>query len=410
MKQVVVAVCLTISLFLLTSCTGNSEVSSPTGPSGETNTSRTSGSPSGAPTAPAGDTTGQPLVETSQSQNGTGAAPARPAVEPQVRTFLHAVFMMSATNGWALGSGVLSTTDGGRTWVDVTPPGATIRYAPRFTPAYFRDASTGWIAGHSGSDLILWRTTDGGKSWKSTLIEANGPDHDAQLSFPDDHQGWLLLHIVGAAGSEAVMLFGTTDGGATWNRVSQSDPRDAASQIPFGWDKSGITFRADGTGWVSTGNGQPQPILLTTRDGGVTWQTYPVSLSGEGVNSGGVFNTSPPVFFSAADGLLAATSDKQATFFVTHDGGEHWAGRPSVTISTPQAVVWDFINVDRGWVWDGTSMKATIDGGETWTDIQTDPGLKDIQQLDFITEQTGWVLESGQLLKTADGGRTWQQP
>lgn len=64
---------------------------------------------------------------------------------------LSSVRMFNATTGWALGhSAILRTSDGGKKWLEVTPPGGLAFDEPRdIVPAFF-DASNAWVATLTG--------------------------------------------------------------------------------------------------------------------------------------------------------------------------------------------------------------------------------------------------------------------
>ena len=62
---------------------------------------------------------------------------------------------------WAVGlqGTVVRTTDGGNTWVEVSPPASTVYV---YHGLFFRDALRGWVVGSAGRILT---TADGGASW-----------------------------------------------------------------------------------------------------------------------------------------------------------------------------------------------------------------------------------------------------
>ena len=72
----------------------------------------------------------------------------------------------------------------------------------------------------------------------------------------------------------------------------------------------------------------------------------------------------------------------------------------------------DFLDMQHGWVTDGTVLYVTTNGGQSWTKMAPGSSFKNVAQLDFVSSTEGWAI-GGQgkgarfLLKTVDGGKTW---
>jgi photosystem II stability/assembly factor-like uncharacterized protein len=126
----------------------------------------------------------------------------------------------------------------------------------------------------------------------------------------------------------------------------------------------------------------------------------------------------PPTFYSATDGLLPVKFSDLTTgrgiatvIYVTHDGGTTW--RSTMPIFTTLNASY-FIDMQHGWLTDGTNLFVTGDGGQHWAKLTPSANFKHITQIDFVSETTGWALGnqgngSLTLLKTTDGGQTWTQ-
>jgi len=71
-----------------------------------------------------------------------------------------------------------------------------------------------------------------------------------------------------------------------------------------------------------------------------------------------------------------------------------------------------FLDMQHGWLTDGTTLFVTSDGGQHWAKLTASANFKQVTQLDFVSESTGWAINnqgsgSSILLKTMDGGQTW---
>lgn len=157
---------------------------------------------------------------------GLNWAGGRSTSQPTVRVNLlpiTAMHFFSPDAGWVLsGSKLLATRDAGAHWRDVTP-------GPReppieFATARFLDPARGWTGAVGGFHLAgqtirIFRTTDGGTTWKSSQVTVDAP-LDISLDFVDPQHGWLVVATqTGSGFVSAGQLFQTADGGVTWNAL-----------------------------------------------------------------------------------------------------------------------------------------------------------------------------------------------
>ncbi len=283
--------------------------------------------------------------------------------------------LVGATGNRA-GAGVVATTsDGGHTWsarlLD-TPPlyGLSTHGSLAIASVTCRidapaDCQTALIRGVDGgatwtaskdtgldhaeltSSSLAWATynptisyagfassRDGGSTWKRypspcprgfPIFEPTG------ISFPTATDGWLSCDGGGAGGSSAKALYRTTDGGRTWKTLFVQSlgaggvPSGPANDLLLGGDSALIDFLADGTGWISTGDG-----LFVTHDGGLAW-----SLVGFDDGAGGL-QIDAMDFLSSNDGAVLATdltaSANQISLERTTDAGASWVILTSWTV------------------------------------------------------------------------------
>ena len=327
---------------------------------------------------------------------------------------INALWMSDATTGWARTTThlILRTTDGGKSWQDVTPPypaGSTGQFPPAFASL---GGSVAWVAVSEklpdGTMAgVVFRTSDGGHSWQQATLPTSQLGL-SQVQFVNAQDGWVLSSPGGgAAGSEGVNLFRSTDGGHSWSLVAR-----APGALPLQGIKSGMGWISATTGWITGSIAIPNAIYLyRTQDGGVSWQPQALPLSFP------VQATEPPVFFSASQGLLPVIfSTPQGPGFAvyaTHDGGATWSS--STPLSTMNST-WDLLTMQQGWVVgaNGSTLNETSDGGQHWTAITPSANFQHIAQLDFVSAQEGWAISTATpaapvLLKTMDGGQTWVQ-
>jgi photosystem II stability/assembly factor-like uncharacterized protein len=167
--------------------------------------------------------------------------------------------------------GVWHSTDRGRTWQRISP-----------TPVIsvtFGDAMHGWgastdtLAGPNGAPGLL-STTDGGRTWRirpnPCILAATAP---AAVSFTDARRGWVGCSGAGG-GTTPKAIMASADGGVTWTVRSSvdGDPRTSVGTIDFADGLIGLAMLPDGSGiwWGDRGT------TARTIDGGRTWTAIPL--------------------------------------------------------------------------------------------------------------------------------------
>ena len=153
---------------------------------------------------------------------------------------------VSTTTAFAMGefyssaSFVLRTTNGGTTWVDVSPSGAL------HSDVCFLDEQTGWVTG-----ALIYKTTDGGTTWITQHTTGGSAYYLESIDFADANNGWS----VGWFGE----VLRTTNGGETWTKQT----------VPPGYGNVVLEVRAIGanTAWITGMKG----YAAYTTNGGETW-------------------------------------------------------------------------------------------------------------------------------------------
>jgi photosystem II stability/assembly factor-like uncharacterized protein len=115
----------------------------------------------------------------------------------------------TAKTGWVLRhdtTSLLRTRDGGRHWVKQMPG-----LQQRLKAMDFVSAKVGWVVGAAGA---VYLTVDGGANWSYQRVPTDGAL--AAVDFVDTRHGWVST---AADWGQRNSLFRTTDGGATWKLV-----------------------------------------------------------------------------------------------------------------------------------------------------------------------------------------------
>ncbi len=366
-----------------------------------------------APTQAPGITETSAPATLAPPQTETPAPPPPIAGQVVAAPGLVRLFMLGELNGWAIDAAhILRTVDGGETWFDVSLPGVSATgYA---VSAFFLDAQQGWVlVGTTGDGLsgTLFRTGDGGAVWTSNPVPFGG----AALRFLDGSTGWAMADLGAGAGSMAVAIFQTFDGGANWSRTYINDPTipGAGVSLPLGGLKNDLGVLNPSSAWVSGLTYEPgQLYLYRTTDAGANWALQILSLPA-GYATSQLSIERGPLFVNPTDGFLPVRysgDPSQMVICTTTDSGSTWdCSHPPV----PDGLKADFVSASDGFVWTGSSFYVTTDAAASWTMVTPDTVFgEDFAMMDFVSSTTGWVLtmdasSHSSLYRTMDGGASW---
>lgn len=354
----------------------------------------------------------QPLaLETPQ---GTPLPPAIDAPLIESPSILN-IEMLDEVFGWAVTEeDIIRTNDGGATWYDVTPP--DLVDAGYLVFIDILDAERAWVQSPDMNRYpnggMLYRTRDGGLTWETFDTPFSG----GSIHFLDENNGWVMADLGVGAGSMAVSIFKSADGGATWDRVYTNDPNleGAGESLPLGGIKNFILPLDGTTAWVGGVIYAPGAVYLyRSGDGGNTWSNIELVLPEGSAES--ELNVVDIEFISPTDGLLAirkSAETPEILVYRTTDGGNTW-DRLDVDftgygiLETPSSAELIFYAADQFYV--------TNDAGATIRQVTPDiPFGTSIVDMSFVNSQTGWVVFADAngmriLYKTTDSGATWIQ-
>jgi photosystem II stability/assembly factor-like uncharacterized protein len=308
---------------------------------------------------------------------------------------------------------IARTNDGGITWYDVTPPDMTeTGYSVEI---FILDGDHVWVQKPDFDNYpnsgFLSSTSDGGSTWSTSAT----PFSLGDLRFLDQDNGWMLADLGAGAGSNAVAVYQTHDGGKQWDLKYVNDPNhpDAKDSLPLGGLKTGIISLNMQTAWVGGVTYAPGTLYLyRTDDGGSNWSQVTVELPAGTENSELSIDADQMRFVSAKDGFLAVHLSGDSTetaIYVTHDGGNSWTLTPTLI---PNGSWSDFLSPDEAIVYNGAQFYVTRDAGHTWSIIPSDMAFSaSSDSMDFVNMSSGWGInvdtENHSLYRTTDGGATW---
>lgn len=172
---------------------------------------------------------------------------------------------------WAAGGdrGVYKTTDGGRTWkavLTISPDTGVqdIVIDPKrpdtlYASAYQRRRAVGQLIG-GGPESGIYKTTDGGGKW--TKLTKGMPEGDmGKIGLEIDPRNPNRVYALIAAQHDRGGFFRSDDGGASWRKMGEYQGGD-----PGYYHEIFVDPRAPDTIW------SPQTQMYVSRDGGETFE------------------------------------------------------------------------------------------------------------------------------------------
>ncbi|HEY6889887.1 MAG TPA: hypothetical protein VI300_18950 [Solirubrobacter sp.] len=226
---------------------------------------------------------------------------------------------VDARTAWVGGSAgeVLRTTDGGRSWQKLSPPGSD--------GLLFRDveaqsalrASVLSIGGGEASKIFT--TADGGRSWRTAFVnEDPNAFYDCMAFYAGGKRGLALSDPVDGK----FRIAATDDWGRSWHVLPNTGIPPAATG-EFAFAASGTCLVTSGRdAWFATGGGASR--TFHSQDGGLTWTAGATPIPA--AEAGGVFSLA---FRNPREGVIVGgdfttpANGARASAF-TRDGGTTW--------------------------------------------------------------------------------------
>jgi hypothetical protein len=359
-----------------------------------------------------------------QSEGPASAAPTR--FDPIAASFV------AASTGWLLGdpdwapgaaacqrcAGLLYTSDGGRTWRALPAPpaplGAGDSPAGAVTGIAFANAKDGFLYGPA-----LLSSHDGGRSWVRVRLP---PVQELVLG-----RGYAYA-VTGAAFAPATGLWRTAIGSSRWTRLLL--PTDLP-HVPAGASYGGLRLEADGSTLALLQQGATGPRdtaatagrLWISTDGGTSWHGRPVPCrppAGGGADVMSMARGHPGAW------LLDCFNNEQSSqeqntrhhLYGSADGGLSWVRLPDPTAHNMPDLLADDGSGHAFLATEGVQdyLVGTFDGGLHWhVLIKSGGSFSGWADLGFVTADIGFVVGPADpydttpdhVYRTGDGGRTW---
>ncbi len=286
--------------------------------------------------------------------------------------------------------------------------------------SWFANASTGWYGGSHCQQLTpppvtttlsgvcqgyIFGTGDGAQTWQE---EYRGDVVPSEIQFLNSRVGIAIGHRFECNLDCPTVVLTTHDGGVTWNRAYETT-----------LSRARLAFRSD-VAWLIAGNCAATPPqenatkcdwhLLKSTDDGVSWADSALPLAGFSADV-----TRP----TALDAWIVTSANGPGydQIIATHNGGASWSDLPLPSGPGAYGAQVVFRSAEQGWLVLGgqpgagnqqKELFSTNDGGLTWTSLSRGVGGGYLSSIFFSTDQEGWItLARYGLVHSIDGGKTW---
>ena len=315
----------------------------------------------------------------------------------------------------ATGGGVWKSTDGANTWTSVfdkhgAPAIGSLAVSPSDPNIVYVGTGEACIRGNISHGDGVWKTLDGGKSWKNVglmdtraigklIVNPRNPD----IVFVA-----ALGHPYGPNAERGV--FRSLDGGKNWDKVLYKDENTGAVDIAFDPHNPNILFaslwQARRTPW-SLESGGPGSGIYRSTDGGTTWK----HLEEHGLPKGPYGRIGLAVAASSERVYAIIEAKDTGGVYRSDDGGDTWQlvnGSHSL-YQRPwyyMHIVADPQDPDTVYVLDVEFFKST-DGGRSFNKIKVPHGDNHGLWIDPKDTKRMIASDDGGVTVTLDGAKTW---
>ena len=320
-------------------------------------------------------------------------------------------FYMGVASG-----GVFRTTDGGENWVPITDGQVPVASMGSIAVAesdpnviYLGTGSDG-VRSNVSTGRGVWKTIDGGKTWTFAGLYNSGQTGAVRIHPTNPNIVWVAANGDVFKPNSERGVFKTTDGGRTWKKTLYVSDSTGAMDVELHPTNPNIVYA-----WMSRIERKPWSIISGSReggfykstDGGETWTRQMLGLPGELIGKANLAVTA-----ASPNRIYALVEAKPGGgMYRSDDGGTSWTALPSPPNMIYRPFYYTTLGADptnADVVYGGAEgFWKSSDGGKTWATMRTPhTDNHDI----WINPKDGNTMvqaNDGGANVSFDGGRTW---
>ncbi|HMK05177.1 MAG TPA: hypothetical protein VK489_13325 [Ferruginibacter sp.] len=314
------------------------------------------------------------------------------------------------------GGGVWKTIDGGSNWKNISDKyfGGSIgavSVAPGDPTILYVGEGENTLRGNVGEGFGIWRSDDAGRSWKNLGLKDTRHIIRIVIHPKNADIVWVAAigHLFGP--NEERGIFKTTDGGKTWKKVLYVNNQTGCSELVMEPGNPSVlyagTWRIQRTPY-SLESGGDGGGLWKSIDGGDTWKNISAN---KGLPKGLWGIVGVAVSASNTEKIYALIENPSGGLFVSNDAGESWTLQSSDNNIRQRAWYYTKVFVDPKlensvYVLNVGFLKST-DGGKTFRGINTPHGDHHDLWIDPENGNRMIIADDGGGQISFDGGNNW---
>ncbi|MFC4233146.1 hypothetical protein ACFOW1_14690 [Parasediminibacterium paludis] len=325
------------------------------------------------------------------------------------------VFYIGVNNG-----GVWKTTDYGRTWLPIFDGQSTgsigdVAVAPSNPNVLYVGSGEGLQRPDLSVGNGMYKSVDAGKTWQHLGLKDG--QQIGGIAVDPTNENRLFVAVLGhpyGPNSERG-VYRSTDGGSSWEKVLYKDDNTGAVQVAIDPKNPNVIYADMWAGrqgpWENGAWNGPGSGLFKSTDGGNTWQQLtnglPTVAQGLGRIGFCIAPSNPNRLYATVD------AGDNGGMYRSDDGGQHWKsisndGRYWGRGSDFAEVKVDPKNENIVYTANVVVWKST-NGGSTWKDFRGAPGGDDYHRIWINPDNSNIMLiaaDQGAII-TVNGGETF---
>lgn len=257
----------------------------------------------------------------------------------------------------------------------------------------------------------VYKSVDGGKNWKNMGLKKS--EHIGKIIIDPNNSNVVYVAaqgpLWGSGGDRG--LYKTIDGGQSWKKVLEISENTGVSDIAIDPRNTEVLYAVSyqrRRHVYTLINGGPESTIYKTVDGGNSWRKIEKGLPGGDKGRIGIaLSPANPDYLYA----IVEAADKKGGTFQSTDCGESWTKKSSYLSLSPQyyqELIPDpkdplcFYSMD-------TQSRYTLDGGKSFTKFSYESKHVDDHALWIDPNNTQHLLDGcdGGIYESFDRGKTW---